>query len=174
MRVQTVLRTSIALLALGTAVACTDSATPTAPRAVTAPPVLLAKRKDDKKSKVAVCKLQKEEWKTEQIGMRGGKVHVGGVELNVPVGALRSTVAITAHVLPTTSASVQFLPEGLHFAVPATLTMQYGKCDTPIFGVNVVYVQADSVTEVEPSNNHPIFRFVTAKIGHFSSYAVAY
>ena len=135
---------------------------------------MLSKGKDGGKSKVAVCKLQKEEWKTEQIGARGGKVSVAGVQLTVPAGALRSTVAITAHVLPTTSASVQFLPEGLHFAVPATLRLEYTKCDTPIFGVNVVYVQADTVTEIEPSTNHPIFKFVTAKIGHFSSYAVAY
>lgn len=174
MRFQTVLRTSIALIALGTALACTDSAAPTAPRAAMAPPVSLSRGKDPKQAKVAVCKLQKEEWKTAQIGVRGGKVNVAGVVLSVPAGALRSTVAITAHVLPTTSASVQFLPEGLQFAVPATLTMQYTKCDTPLFGVNVVYVQADTVTEVEPSTNHPIFKFVTAKIGHFSSYAVAY
>jgi hypothetical protein len=174
MRLQTVLRASIAVLAFGTAIACADSATPTAPRAATEPPVLLARGKDPKAPKVAVCKLQKEEWKTQQIGVRGGKVSVAGVELNVPAGALRSTVSITAHLLPSTSASVQFLPEGLQFAVPATLTMQYTKCDTPFFGVNVVYVQADTVTEVEPSNNHPIFKFVTAKIGHFSSYAVAY
>lgn len=174
MRFQTALRTSFTLVVFGAAIACADSATPTAPRAATVPPVTLSKGKDGKKQEVAVCKLQKEEWKTERIGVRGGKVSVAGVSLYVPAGALRSSVAITAHVLPTTSASVQFLPEGLQFAAPATLTLQYSKCDTPIFGVNVVYVQADTVTEVEPSNNHPLFKFVTAKIGHFSSYAVAY
>jgi hypothetical protein len=174
MRFQTLFRTSIALLALTAAAACADSATPTAPRAETVSSISLDKVKKDKKAKVAVCKLQKEDWKTEQIGVRGGKVEVGGVSLVVPAGALRSTVSITAHLLPTTSASVQFLPEGLQFSAPATLTMQYTKCDTPVFGVNVVYVQADTVSEVEPSTNHPIFKYVTAKIGHFSSYAVAY
>lgn len=156
------------------AVACADHAVPTAPHVASAPSADFSKVKVDSTLKVAICKLQKEDWKTQQIGRRGGKLDVGEVTLTVPAGALRRTVAITAHVLPTTSASVQFLPEGLHFAIPATLTMQYTKCDTPLLGVMVVYVQKDSVTEVELSNNHPRLKFVTAQIGHFSSYAVAY
>ncbi|MEO6210230.1 MAG: hypothetical protein ABIQ10_08920 [Gemmatimonadaceae bacterium] len=92
----------------------------------------------------------------------------------MPAGALRSTVTITAHSLPTISARVQFSPEGLHFAVPATLKMDYSKCYTPLFGVTVVYVQADTVSEVEPSLNHPLLKYVVARIDHFSSYAVAY
>jgi hypothetical protein len=174
MRAKTVLRSFLALLALGAAIACADSASPTAPRINSAPAIALAKAKDAKKPKVAVCKLQKEDWKTAQIGSKGGKLSVGGATLTIPAGALQSNVSITAYTPPTTSASVQFLPEGLHFAVPATLTLQYGKCTTPLFGVTVVYVQSDSVSEVEPSNNHPILKFVTAKINHFSSYAVAY
>ena len=130
--------------------------------------------KEPTKPKVAVCKLQKEDWSTVRVGRNGGRVTAGGVTLSVPAGALNTTVAITAHVLPTTSASVQFLPEGLHFAVPATLTMRYTKCDTPLLGVTVVYVQADTVSEVEPSSNHPLLKFVIARIRHFSSYAVAY
>lgn len=175
MRLQTLFRTSIAVVALGAVVACADHSTPTAPRVASAPSVDSSNVKANKKpKKVAVCKLQKESWKTQVIGSRGGRIDVGDVSLSVPAGALSSTVAISAHVPPTTSASVQFLPEGLHFAVPATLTMQYTKCDTPLLGVTVVYVQKDTVTEVEPSNNHPFLKFVTAQIGHFSSYAVAY
>ena len=158
-------------LVLGAPMACSDIATPLAPHTVE-PVALIARAKDGKK--VAVCKLQKEEWKTEQIGTRGGRVTVGGVSLLVPAGALSRTVAITAHTLPKTSASVQFLPEGLQFAVPATLTMNYTKCDTPLLGVTVVYVKADTITEVEPSNNHPLLKFVSASIKHFSSYAIAY
>lgn len=52
--------------------------------------------------------------------------------------------------------------------------MDYSKCATPLFGVTVVYVQADTVSEVEPSLNHPVRKYVVARIGHFSSYAVAY
>jgi hypothetical protein len=172
MRLQTLVRSTLALIALGAAAACADHATPTSPRVASAPAVTLSTARDDKK--VAVCKLQKEEWKSEQIGVRGGRVGVGGVVLTVPAGALTRTTTITAHTLPTTSASVQFLPEGLHFAVPATLRMDYVRCATPLVGVKVVYVQKGSVTEVEPSLNHPLFKFVTAQIGHFSSYAVAY
>jgi hypothetical protein len=172
MNLNAILRSSLALATLATAVACADGASPTAPRSVEAP--LASRGRDDHESKVATCKLQREEWKTERIGRSGGKVEVGGISLFVPRGALSSTVAITAHKLPKTSASVQFLPEGLHFAAPATLTMNYSKCNTPLLGVTVVYVQADTVAESVPTQNHPLFKFVVAKISHFSSYAVAY
>jgi hypothetical protein len=174
MRASTMIRSSLSLLLLAGAVACAENATPTAPRSANESTVSLSRTRDDKGKHVAVCKLQKEEWKSEVIGTKGGKIRVGASELSVPAGALTRTVTITAHALPTTSASVQFSPEGLHFAKPATLRMDYSKCQTPIFGVNVVYVQADTVTEVEPSNNHPLFKFVAAQIEHFSSYAVAY
>jgi len=164
-------RRLLVALIVAAPMACADSATSLAPLTID-PAVSFSKGKDGKK--VAVCKLQKEEWKTEKIGTRGGRVSVGGISLAIPAGALTRTVSITAHTLPTTSASVQFLPEGLQFAVPATLTMSYMKCDTPRLGVNVVYVQADTVTEVVPSNNHPLLKWVTASIRHFSSYAVAY
>lgn len=167
-------RLSFAVAALVAAMACADNSAPTAPRAASAPTADFAKAKDGKKPKVAVCKLQKEAWATARIGSRGGRVSVGGSTLTVPPGALRTTTAITAHALPTTSASIQFLPEGLQFAIPATLSIPYSRCETPLFGVGVVYVQADTVAEVEPSTNHPILKFVTAKISHFSSYAVAY
>ncbi|MDQ2768558.1 MAG: hypothetical protein M3Y30_15555 [Gemmatimonadota bacterium] len=158
-------------LILGAALACADTANSLAPR-TNDPAVSFAKGKDVKQ--VAVCKLQKEEWKTEQIGTHGGRVSVGGVSLTIPAHSLKQTVSITAHTLPTTSASVQLLPEGLQFAVPATLTMNYNKCQTPFFGVNVVYVQADTITEVVRSENQPLLKVVSASIKHFSSYAVAY
>lgn len=172
MRASTSVRSVVSLLVLLGAVACADQATPTAPRSLTAPPLSFSKGKDGKK--VAVCKPQKEAWASSQIGSKGGKVKVAGAELDVPAGALESTVTITAHSLPTTTASVQFSPEGLQFAIPATLKMDYSKCATPLLGVTVVYVQADTVSEVEPSQNHPVFKYVVARIGHFSSYAVAY
>ena len=173
MRKASALRFFAGLAAVAAAAACADHATPTAPRSLTASPVSLSQKPKDGK-KVAVCKLQKEAWKSAQIGSRGGSVRVGGAELDVPAGALASTITITAHALPTTSASVQFSPEGLHFALAATLKMDYSKCNTPLLGASVVYVQADTVTEVEPSNNHPWLEFVTARINHFSSYAVAF
>lgn len=171
MRPASTLRIALVALTVGLTLACAGSETPLAPKSAD-PAIALSKGKDGKK--VAVCKLQKEEWKTAQIGTHGGKVKVGNVSLVVPAGALTRTVSITAHTLPTTSASVQLLPEGLQFAVPSTLTMDYSKCQTPLLGVNVVYVQKDSVTEVEPSKNHPFLKRVSAPIRHFSSYAVAY
>lgn len=174
MRPPSFVRSSVTLLALAGALACGEQATLTAPQSASASTVSFSKVKPDKGTQVAVCELQKEEWKSAQIGSKGGTVTVGPSELTVPAGALTQTITITAHSLPTTSASVQYSPEGLHFAKPATLRMNYLKCQTPLFGVNVVYVQADTVTEIEPSNNHPLFKYVTAEINHFSSYAVAY
>ncbi len=172
MRLRSVIQVALSAAVLAIAIACADHATTTAPLSLNAPELTLSRGKDGKK--VADCKLQKEAWSSTQIGSRGGKVKVEGAELDVPPGALRNNVIITAHSLPTTSASVQFAPEGLHFAVPATLKMDYSKCDLPQLGVTVVYVRADTVSEVEPSENHPALKYVVARISHFSSYAVAY
>ena len=172
MSITTIFRSSLAVLSLGAAFACADGAAPVAPRTV-APDAFRYQAKDGRE--MAVCRLQKESWKTVEIGARGGRIDFGsGNALEVPAGALTSTVAITAHSLRATSASVQFLPEGLLFAVPATLKLRYTTCNTPLHGVKVVYVQADTVAEVEPSRNHPLLKWVAAPINHFSSYAVAF
>lgn len=65
------------------------------------------------------------------IGPSGGEVVLGSMVLDVPAGALGAVVTITASVDPSgpppgfvaSSPVYRFLPEGLNFAVPATVRM---------------------------------------------------
>ena len=109
------------------------------------------------------------------FGPAGGKLDLGpGNSLQILPGALRQVTTITAHIPKGTQAKVQFGPQGLQFAVPTILTASYSTCVTPLFGVSIAYLQADTVVEVEPSVNDPLQKKVTAFLSHFSSYAVAY
>ncbi|MEO6210231.1 MAG: hypothetical protein ABIQ10_08925 [Gemmatimonadaceae bacterium] len=72
MRASTAVRSVVSLLLLVSAVACTDHASPTAPRSLSAPQLSSSRAKDGKK--VAVCKPQKESWASSQIGSKGGRV----------------------------------------------------------------------------------------------------
>jgi hypothetical protein len=124
---------------------------------------------------VAECVIPFDYNVSARIGPRGGKLELGDHNALVfPPGALLKETTITAHVPAGHEAKVQFAPEGLSFAVPATLTLSYSACITPTLGVMVVYLRADTVTEVEPSVSNPRTQTVTATISHFSSYAVAY
>jgi len=174
MRFNKILRASLAVVTLATAVACADSASPTAPREVVLPSAVSASTAQ-KPMTIATCAVQQETWTTRNIGILGGTIKAGGATLVVPPGALLRPVAITAHTPATANASVEFQPEGLKFIVPAVLTMSYAKCQTPLTGVTIVYVRQGLIAEILPSRILSILlRLVVAPIGHFSSYAVAY
>jgi hypothetical protein len=164
-------RLILSAIAIATAVACGEHASPTAPPlAALAPPP-----KPPKGHTVAACNIPMDMDFSGQFGPRGGKLDLGpGNSLQILPGALREVTTITAHVPKGTQAKVQFGPEGLQFAVPTILTASYSTCVTPLFGVSIAYLQADTVVEVEPSVNDPIQKKVTAFLSHFSSYAVAY
>jgi hypothetical protein len=150
----TSVRLLLSAIAIATAVACGEHASPTSPSRPGVPFDYNV---------------------SARIGPRGGRLELGDRNTLVfPPGALLKETTITAHVPAGHEAKVQFAPEGLSFAVPATLTMSYSACITPTLGVMVVYLRADTVTEVEPSVSNPRTQTVTATISHFSSYAVAY
>ncbi len=113
---------------------------------------------------------------TATIGPAGGTIAVGADTLVVPPGALAAAVQITAVTPPDTVDLVQFQPQGLQFQQPASLTMGYGNCD--LLGLllpkQVAYV-SDSlqVLDLLPSAD-PLQGSVTAKLFHFSGYAVAW
>lgn len=177
MRLVTALRTSLAVLALGAAVACGDNVSPTAPPPPVAPSLLGGVGTIvDGVLHLAVCKPHQEAWKTATIGGGGGTINLGdGTVFAVPAGALSSSVSITVHELSGTAMAVEFAPAGLRFAVPAKLTMSYTQCLVPpLLPARVVYVQGGVITETEPSLANLLFRTVTGDISHFSSYAVAY
>jgi hypothetical protein len=177
MRSVTVLRTSLAALALSAAVACGDTASPTAPSPVPNPSLLGGIGTIlNGVLHLAVCSPHQEQWKTATIGSSGGTINLGdGTVLAVPAGALPYGVSITAHELSGTAMAVEFAPEGLHFAVPAKLTLSYAQCLLPpLLGPRVVYLKNGVITEIEPLLPSLLSRSVTASISHFSSYAVAY
>lgn len=113
---------------------------------------------------------------TARIGAQGGTVVLGRSTLTIPAGALAATVRITARVSTAGVAALEFQPAGLQFAVPATLSIDYGAC--PSLGAvtkKVVYVDdAWRVLEVLPSQDDPAAAHVDASLTHFSKYAVAY
>lgn len=174
MRSTSRVRLSLVVLVLCGALACADDALSTAPRAPEASGHLADPAGHGKKTQVATCKPQKEDEHSARVGPKGGSLSVGTNRLVIPAGALATEVEITAHAPPSNAAELEFSPAGLQFAKPAQLTMSYAKCYTPFFGVTVAYLQADMVTEVEPSRVDLLRRTVTAQIRHFSSYAVAY
>ena len=175
MRFSASLRLTLAVLLTCAAIACAGNDLSTAPRAPTvnarpAPPP----PPPPKKPKVAECKPQKDERRSARIGPLGGALTVGTSRFVVPAGALAAEVDITAHALASSSGKLEFSPAGLQFSKPAVLTMSYARCATPFSHVKVAYVEADTVSELEPSRSNWLMRTVTAEIRHFSSYAVAY
>jgi hypothetical protein len=164
-------RLLVSAIAISTAVACGEHASPTSP----SQPSVLASRRSGNEDNVAECVIPFDYNVSARIGPRGGKLELGRDNALVfPPGALLRETTITAHVPAGHVAKVQFAPEGLTFVVPASLTMSYSACITPTLGVKVVYLRADSIVEVEPSVSNPRTQTVTATISHFSSYAVAY
>jgi hypothetical protein len=161
------------------AVSCDANTSPTAPRAPNVSARFFrddgaAKGKVRPPPKVAKCSPREENHGTARIGSAGGTLKIGSSTLIIPAGALASSVDITGRVKPGPSQTMEFTPEGLQFAAPVSLTMSFAKCQQLGFGVVIAYVQADTVSEVEPSQVYLLRRTVTAHIRHFSSYAIAY
>lgn len=182
MRLGLTLRLFLVVVVSIVAVSCDANTSPTAPRA----PISSASvshtaggpgkppKPPPPPPKVAECAPRQDDHGSARIGSAGGVLKIGSSTLTVPAGALSTTIEIAGHLKPGPSQTMEFTPEGLQFAVPVSLTMSFAKCQVLGFGVVIAYVQADTVSEVEPSQVHLLMRTVTAHIRHFSSYAVAY
>jgi hypothetical protein len=111
---------------------------------------------------------------TQNVGPAGGVIKVGPHSLSIPPGALDRSVAITASTSAAQHVSVDFQPEGLRFKHPAVLKLSYAHCDNRPLLPRVVYVSnLLSVLELLPSLNDFSTERVTARLGHFSGYAIA-
>ncbi len=113
---------------------------------------------------------------TVTIGPAGGTLAVGADTLVVPPGALAAPTVITGVTPSDTVDLVQFQPQGLQFQQPASLTMGYGNCN--LLGLlqpkQVAYV-SDSLTILDLLPSVDLLQgSVTAKVFHFSGYAVAW
>ncbi len=111
------------------------------------------------------------------VGPAGTTLTVGPHTLVIPAGALDSSVTITA-IAPSDSVNqVEFAPQGLRFETSASLTLSYANCN--LLGIllpkKVVYTDGLlQILELEPSLDDAFSQTVTGRIGHFSSYAVAW
>jgi len=111
---------------------------------------------------------------TQSVGPAGGTIKVGPHSLVIPPGALDRTVAITASTSAASHVRVDFRPEGLRFATPATLRLSYAHCPGAPRLPKVVYVDdLLSILELLPSLNDLGNERVAARLRHFSGYAIA-
>jgi hypothetical protein len=111
------------------------------------------------------------------IGPSGGTLQIGPHVLTIPAGALSGDTWISGTTSGDSVNSVQFAPEGLHFAVPAVLSLSYANCSPPPFAkLKIVYTSDDLFVLLERilSVDLRSRRTVAGVISHFSRYAVAY
>lgn len=112
----------------------------------------------------------------QRVGSGGGVVTVGPHKLEIPRGALKQTVTITAEIPSDPVNSVRFSPEGLRFSASAKLTMSYANCDQTVsLPKKIVYTnELLSILEVLESLDSARSKTVSAPVDHFSRYAVAW
>jgi hypothetical protein len=112
---------------------------------------------------------------TKQIGPEGGTIQVGPHYLVIPAGALSSTLTITATAPAGDYVKVDFLPEGLRFSKSAALILSYAHCSGPPPLLPKVVYLSDllRILEVLDALHSNQSKSVTAKIRHFSGYAIA-
>jgi hypothetical protein len=114
---------------------------------------------------------------TQTIGPEGGTLFVGPHQLSIPAGALLTAVTITAVAPSDTVNQVRFFPEGLTFASPAALTMSYANCGPVNLLVpkQIAYTtDALDIVALLPSIDVLWAERVTARLQHFSTYAIAW
>ncbi len=111
------------------------------------------------------------------IGPNGGTIKVGKLKLEIPRGALNRTVFISMTMSADTTNSVQLQPEGLVFATPVTLTLDYGNCSGlgTLLPKSIVYTDdLFHILQILQSVDDKAGKKVSASLRHFSRYAVAY
>lgn len=113
---------------------------------------------------------------TATIGVLGGTIQFGPHSLQIPPGALLKPTTITATIPADGHLTAVLQPEGLHFLLPATLTLGYGQCNPqPDDKLTIAYLDGllGQILELLPSILDPNSHTVRAPIGHFSVYAGA-
>ncbi|MDQ3949430.1 MAG: hypothetical protein M3282_03705 [Gemmatimonadota bacterium] len=111
---------------------------------------------------------------TQNVGRAGGVIRVGPHSLVIPPGALDHTVAITATTAAGQHVKVDFQPSGLRFKYRAVLRLSYAHCDSRPLLPKIVYIDdLLSILERLLSFNDVESESVTARLRHFSGYAIA-
>jgi hypothetical protein len=114
---------------------------------------------------------------SQTIGSAGGTMHIGPHTFVVPAGALDHPVTISAYAPSSQYNQVQFEPEGLQFARPASLTMSYSNCN--LLGIllpkHIAYVDGNlNILYLLLSVDDIFTEKVTGQVDHFSDYATAW
>jgi hypothetical protein len=109
------------------------------------------------------------------IGPAGGRIAFGPHILIIPPAALLSRTTITATDPGNGHVSAVFAPEGLHFLVPAALSLNFGACTPAPDAPTIVYLPSllGRILQILPSQIDLAGHTVIAPITHFSVYAVA-
>jgi hypothetical protein len=122
-----------------------------------------------------LCEPQEYVSASKTIGPQGGSLRFGRHRLEIPRGALTSRVTIKAEQVTGLVNSVRLSPEGLQFARPARLTLEYRNCAATGLPKRVAYTdELLRILEMPSSEDYPKYEYVTGEIDHFSRYAVAY
>lgn len=174
-------------LAVATGVACSSDQAPVAPAAgateTSAPEASLlgglidetTETVDETTGSLLACTVTETHSTTEWVGPSGGVIRVGEHSLVIPRGALSSNTRIEATAPEGDILLVNFEPHGLKFLKPTALTLDYSDCGL-LSGLKpgVVYIDDDrTILETLLSVNDPLRQRVTAKVDHFSGYALA-
>jgi hypothetical protein len=172
---------SLALLLVTGVTSCTSGDAPTAPTASSAVAASGQSRSDlllnTTLTGLLACGRQPYDFASKVIGPAGGTIQVDGHVLSIPAGALDHDVLISAEAPSDYAASVRFQPEGLQFARKARLTLDYSFC--PLGRLNllkrVAYTTDDlNILSYLLSRDDLLRMRVSADLGHFSRYAVAW
>jgi hypothetical protein len=128
---------------------------------------------------LVTCKPQKYAYDSKMIGPWGGTLRVGKHTFYVPAGALDSYVRITAEAPEGNVVSVRFKPEGLKFdrRHEPVLTLDYSDCGLVrnLLPKRIAYTDEKlSILSILESLDNLLARRVSARIEHFSRYAVAW
>jgi len=149
---------------------CSDAG-PTAPAgSVAAPSFSVSSGNPD----LVICKTKRSTSVSQRIGSKGGMLTLNGHTLVIPPYALSSTVTITLSQEKGINSEVDLQPQGLQFAVPASLTLDYSDCTIPPSAAFVAYLNPNGTAEPLPSEDLRDLLKVTAPLAHFSQYAVAW
>lgn len=121
------------------------------------------------------CALRPASETTMNVGPLGGTIKAGNHRLVIPAGALSQTVSITMTAPSERAAVVKFEPHGLTFNAVAkpTLTLSLTGCNAPPSYAGIKYLTPDNVL-LEALKSQLNSGSVTARLDHFSRYAVAW
>lgn len=163
-------------IALALALGCVDAGAPTATHAPLAQASV-----DASTASLLACPSDRTVSTSGVLGLLGGVLSVGGVTVNVPVGALlaNTTINVTVPASPYMEVDVS-VPGVEHFLFqqPITVTVDYGRCDpaaTAGTSLNVWYIDSGTKQPLElmPTLDNKLLHTVTFTTPHLSGYALA-